>query len=137
MAMRYEFYLKAPAETLFLRIGERDQHGTLMVASFTGARRRLSTHGLIASCLAVPMLGLKVIGAIHFEALRLWLKGLRPFARPAPPMAASFGSAGAYSLGEHESACPRAAASTTSMRLAKRTKFWNLLLRSASPHRAA
>jgi DUF1365 family protein len=100
MAMRYEFYLKAPAEKLFLRIGERDQHGAVMAATFAAAQRPLSTRSLLASCLAVPALGLKVVGAIHFEALRLWLKGLRPFARPAPPCAASFGARGAFSAAE-------------------------------------
>ena len=28
---------------------------------------------------------LKVIGGIHWEALRLWRKGLRPLPHPAPP----------------------------------------------------
>ena len=97
MAMRYEFYVTTPAERLFLRISERDREGPVMVATFAAARRVLSSRSLLASCLAVPLLGLKVIGAIHFEAARLWLKGLRPFARPAPPGAASFGEPGAYS----------------------------------------
>ena len=97
MAMRYEFYLKPPADNLFLRIGERDKNGMLLVATFAGARRALSTRLLAAYCLAVPALGFKIIGAIHFEALKLWLKGLRLVARPAPPEAASLDAKGAFS----------------------------------------
>ena len=41
--------------------------------------------------------GLKIIGAIHFEAARLWLKGLRPVARPPPPPVTSAGARGSYS----------------------------------------
>jgi DUF1365 family protein len=98
MAMRYEFYLYAPADRLFLRIRERDKHGPLLVATFAATRRVLSTRRVIGSCLAVPLLGLKVIGAIHFEALRLWIKGLRPVPRPAAQeTAASFDARGAFS----------------------------------------
>jgi DUF1365 family protein len=97
MAMRYEFYLRAPADKLFLRIGERDKLGLFMVATFAATRRALSTRRLIGSCLAVPLLGFKVIAAIHFEALRLWLKGLRPISRPAPPAATSIDARGAFS----------------------------------------
>jgi DUF1365 family protein len=97
MAMRYEFYLRAPAESLFFRIAERDEHGLMLIATFAAVRRRLTSRSLLARCLAIPALGLKVIGAIHFEAARLWLKGLRPFARPDPPEPASFGSEGAFS----------------------------------------
>jgi DUF1365 family protein len=106
MAMRYEFHLKAPAENLFLRIGERDEHGRLLLATFAAARRRLSARSLIACCLAVPALGLKVIGAIHFEAARLWLKGLRPLARPHPPGSASFGADGAFSSAKADRHAP-------------------------------
>jgi DUF1365 family protein len=106
MAMRYEFYLKAPAENLYLRIGERDPIGMVLVATFAATRRLLSARSLFACCLAVPMLGLKVIGAIHFEAMRLWLKGLRPVARPRPPAAASFAATGAFTAasGGHDDA---------------------------------
>jgi len=32
------------------------------------------------------LLALQVVGAIHWEALKLWLKGLRLQPRPAPPV---------------------------------------------------
>jgi DUF1365 family protein len=107
MAMRYEFFLKTPAQSLFLRIGERDERGMILLATFAAARRRLSTRALLACCIAVPMLGLKVMGAIHVEAARLWLKGLRPLSRPAPPAQTSFGATGLFgpASGGRRSAC--------------------------------
>jgi DUF1365 family protein len=95
--MRYEFYLKPPADSLFLRIGERGSNGVVMVATFAARRRPLSTLKLLACCAAVPTLGVKIIGAIHLEALRLWLKGLRPLTRPPPPPVASVDVEGVYS----------------------------------------
>jgi len=35
--------------------------------------------------LRYPLMSVKVIGGIHWEALKLWRKGLKTFARPAPP----------------------------------------------------
>jgi DUF1365 family protein len=37
----------------------------------------LTTRHLFAAFLALPLVALKVIGAIHFEAARLWLKGAK------------------------------------------------------------
>jgi uncharacterized protein len=97
MVMRYEFYVTPPADTVFLRIAERDRDGPLLVASFAGAKRALSTGRLLASCLAVPALTYKIIGAIHWQALRLWLKGARLVPRPVPPAATSRDGCGAFS----------------------------------------
>jgi DUF1365 family protein len=33
-----------------------------------------------------PLLTLKVVGGIHWEAVRLWLKGARFHRRPTPPL---------------------------------------------------
>jgi DUF1365 family protein len=35
--------------------------------------------------LTLPLITIKVVAAIHWEALRLWLKGIRLVPRPAPP----------------------------------------------------
>jgi hypothetical protein len=37
---------------------------------------------------------LKVVAGIHWEALKLWLKGIRLVERPAAPAPASFDAAG-------------------------------------------
>ena len=56
-----------------------------MSAVLAGMRRPFTNRALIGAFLRIPAITIKVIAAIHFEALRLWLKGLRPRNRPAPP----------------------------------------------------
>jgi uncharacterized protein len=60
-----------------LRILETDRDGPLLAATFNGHRRALNTVQLLRSALALPLVTLKIVAAIHWEALRLWLKGVR------------------------------------------------------------
>lgn len=85
MAMTYHFRLAVPAESLSLRIRETDAEGTLLAASLTGRRAALTDRTLARAFLACPLLTLKVIAGIHWEALRLWLKGVPLHDRPPPP----------------------------------------------------
>jgi hypothetical protein len=55
----------------------------LFSATLSLARRELSDRTLAAVLLRYPLVTVKVIGAIHWEALKLWLKGA-PF-RSQPP----------------------------------------------------
>ncbi len=82
MDARYHFRLEAPGETLKLRILETDGQGPLLAAAFAGRRRPLSSPVLLGALISLPLMTLKVIGAIHFEALRLWLKGVALVPRP-------------------------------------------------------
>jgi DUF1365 family protein len=84
MEMRYHFRLTPPGEDLKLRILETDAEGPLLAATFCGVRRILTSHRLLTALLALPFMTLKVIGGIHFEAFRLWLKGARLQQRPQP-----------------------------------------------------
>jgi DUF1365 family protein len=60
-----------------LRILETDCEGPLLAATFNGRRRALTSAALLRSFFALPVVSLKIVAAIHWEALRLWLKGLR------------------------------------------------------------
>ena len=83
MPMRYHFRLNAPGEHLTVRILETDADGPLLAATFSGHRKPLSDRTILAACARIPFLTLKVIMSIHFEALRLWMKGA-PFFRRTP-----------------------------------------------------
>jgi uncharacterized protein len=83
MAMRYHFRILPPAETVRLRILETDREGPLLAATFNGRRRALTTAALLRSFVTLPLVTLKIVAAIHWEALRLWLKGARLVPRPA------------------------------------------------------
>jgi uncharacterized protein len=77
MAMRYHFRISPPGERIKLRILVTDREGPLLAATFNGRRRALTSAALLRSFFALPVVSLKIIAAIHWEALRLWLKGLR------------------------------------------------------------
>jgi DUF1365 family protein len=77
MEMRYHFRLVAPKERVKLRILETDSEGPLLSATFDGYRRTLTTKELLRSLFSLPAVTLKIVGAIHWQALRLWLKGVR------------------------------------------------------------
>jgi uncharacterized protein len=83
MSMRYHFRVVPPKEHVKLRILETDGDGPMLSATFNGRRRALSTEELLRSFVALPFVTLKVMAAIHWEALRLWLKGARLVPRRA------------------------------------------------------
>jgi uncharacterized protein len=82
LAMRYHFRVSPPGPTVKLRILETDRAGPLLAATFIGHRRALTTKALLRSLFSLPLVTFKIIAAIHWEALRLWLKGARLVPRP-------------------------------------------------------
>jgi uncharacterized protein len=82
MAMRYHFRVSPPGDSVKLRILETDRDGPLLAATFNGCRRALTTATLLRSFCSLPLVTLKIVAAIHWEALRLWLKGARLVPRP-------------------------------------------------------
>jgi len=88
MDMDYRFYGSAPDEKLDLVIQGLDAEGLLITAAMSGRRYDLTDQTLLAAVLSIPWLTLKVTAAIHWQALKLWLKGVRltrqPEALPEP-----------------------------------------------------
>ena len=85
MDMTYHFQIRAPGADFALAIQENDTDGALLYASFAGKRRELTSRSSVLSFLRFPLLTLKVIGGIHWEALKLWLKGVPLVHHPRPP----------------------------------------------------
>ena len=56
---------------------------TALAARLSLERSPLTDRGLAAALLRYPFMTVQVIGAIHFEAFRLWRKGARFWSRPA------------------------------------------------------
>ena len=75
------FRVVPPGDSIRLRILETDRDGPLLAATFNGRRRALNTAELLRSVFALSLVTLKIVAAIHWEALRLWLKGARPVPR--------------------------------------------------------
>jgi uncharacterized protein len=86
MDVGYEFRVKGPTERLAIAIRVSAAAGEMMHASLAGVRRELTDQALLRMFLTIPFITHKVTAAIHWEALRLWLKGLRLLRRPASPV---------------------------------------------------
>lgn len=85
MDMRYTFRLTPPAERFALAVTTHDHQGPMLVATFEATRRELTDRMLVRALAGYPLMTLKVIAAIHWQALLLWLKGLAVRGRPDPP----------------------------------------------------
>ena len=73
----YNFKILKPGKNLSVIIDQRDSQGKLLFASQDGQKVQLNSKNLIISYLKHPLMTFKIISAIHFEALRLWLKRIR------------------------------------------------------------
>lgn len=91
MEMRYRFRLNEPDERLLLRILECDNEGPLLSATFSGDRFPLTSAMLLRAFIQVPFQTLKIVGGIHWEALKLWTKGAKFHRRPKRPKPVSYG----------------------------------------------
>ncbi len=76
MQATYHFSTALPSEAARLVIRETQNDAPLLVTSFSGARVGFSDASLLRAFLLYPLMTLKIIFAIHFEALRLFLKGV-------------------------------------------------------------
>jgi uncharacterized protein len=85
MPMRYKFRVRPPSNDVALRILELDEAGPILAASFAGRQADLTNASLLSAFLRIPLLTLKIVGGIHWEAMKLWFKGIRFFNRPPPP----------------------------------------------------
>ena len=84
MEMDYVFRGHAPGQRLDLTIDGLDAEGVLITAAMSGERRPLQDGQLWAAALALPLMTFKIMAAIHWEALKLWLKGVRLTRQPPP-----------------------------------------------------
>jgi DUF1365 family protein len=91
MDMRYAFKGSVPDDRLDLAIDGLDSQGLLIATAMRGRRRALGDRALLAAMAAMPLLTIKVVAAIHWEALKLWLKGV-PLTRKPPAEAIRAGS---------------------------------------------
>jgi DUF1365 family protein len=81
---RYRITLSPPDADYSIVIEYLDEQGDrLLTASQTGTRVPLTTRSLLRQFVTSPLLTLKVIGGIHWEAIKLWRKGATY--RPVPP----------------------------------------------------
>lgn len=80
-ALTYDFTITPPGEHASVAMIVRRGEEIALTASFAGARRDLTDVQLFRVWLGNPLMTFKVIAGIHWEALRIWLKGVRYLGR--------------------------------------------------------
>lgn len=91
VAGRYDFVLRRPDERFKLVIRKEGSDGTDFLATMALQRSAMTTGNLARLFALQPFSTMKTVAAIHFQALRLWLKGARYHSRPEPPRNATRG----------------------------------------------
>lgn len=89
MDLRYGFKTIAPEDSVHVTVTASDSVGKKLKASLAGRAEPLTDKALRRLFLLSPLISVKVVAAIHFEALKLWWKGIQLVPRPAPPNSAA------------------------------------------------
>ena len=82
---RYRFQFDEPGERLRVAIHETREGVPVLDTTLAGERRELSDAVILGQVLRMPLQMLKVVGAIHWQALKIWLRGAKFHSKPAPP----------------------------------------------------
>jgi DUF1365 family protein len=82
MDIRYNWALSKPAERLSVYMANYRDGEKLFDAAMLMERKPISARSLAGVLVRFPFMTLKIIFAIHWEALRLWLKGCPVYDHP-------------------------------------------------------
>ena len=81
----YQFRFAYDAARIGVWINHHDEQGQLLTTSVVGKRSPLTSRALLACFFRYPLVTFKVIGLIHYQALRLFTKGVRYHNKPQRP----------------------------------------------------
>jgi DUF1365 family protein len=85
MDLSYAFRVRPPGEQVQVLVDVDDAEGRVLATGFVATRQDLTDRALARAWLTHPLMTLGVVGAIHWEALWIWLKGEKVRQRPAKP----------------------------------------------------
>jgi uncharacterized protein len=80
----FRFFSKPGSGQHVARIEYHDQ-GPLLITSVNGIEQDIDLKSIIWSAIRYPAMSIGVIVRIHWQALRLWLKGVQFHSKPTPP----------------------------------------------------
>ncbi|RNL54277.1 DUF1365 domain-containing protein [Pedobacter jejuensis] len=73
----FDFKLKIPSEKLDIKIDDIDKKGNkFFYTTLMGTEQPLNNSNLLKCFFSIPLIPLQIMGMIHWQALRLWLKKL-------------------------------------------------------------
>ncbi len=83
--LEFDFKLGLPDEKWRVNIDDYANDERVLLSAVRGERRVLTSARLIGYAFKYPMLSLKIIGLIHWQALLLWLRRVPYFRKSARP----------------------------------------------------
>lgn len=81
----YRFRLGEPDERLSVQVHAIHDEQLLLAAAQAGRGEALSDRNIARALLRTPLMTLKVTAAIHWQALKIWLRGAPFYPKPKPP----------------------------------------------------
>lgn len=72
----FDFILQIPGESMKMRVDDYKNNQRIFLSSLTGKRKKFSDTNLFWYGIRFPFITLKIITLIHWQALKLYLKGL-------------------------------------------------------------
>ncbi|MGL4405653.1 MAG: DUF1365 domain-containing protein [Notoacmeibacter sp.] len=90
MEAAYHFRVLPPGDKVRVRILETENDEPLLSATIVGNQKPFNSWSILTECVRAPLMTLKVVAGIHYEALKLWLKGARYHTVPPAPISVSY-----------------------------------------------
>ena len=85
MEASYDFRLAEPSDRLSVLIRQFQDGKLTLLASQRGEGYALSDRRPLTALLQIPLMTFKVMAAIDWQALKIWLRGASFFPKPPPP----------------------------------------------------
>lgn len=74
----FDFNLSIPNEKLEIKIDDYDKEGSrFFISTLKGERKLLTDANMLRYFFSIPLIPLQVMGLIHWQAFRLWLKKIK------------------------------------------------------------
>ena len=81
MKAEYHFCIVPPSDQVNIIIRQENTDGLLLAAAFSGYRSELTRLELLKCLGQFPLLCIKIFTGIHWEALKMWIKGFPVYSR--------------------------------------------------------
>lgn len=85
MALNYDWRFATPDEALSVHMGVHDEQRKLFDATLALQRRPITGANLARTAARFPLMPMRVVAGIYWQALRLWMKGVEFHPHPRTP----------------------------------------------------
>lgn len=86
MQQQYRFSIDKPDDKLRIVINEFEDDELMLVAVQSGKRHPIKTSSLLRSFFMIPLMTFKIMLMIHWQALKIWVKGGKFHRKPKSPI---------------------------------------------------